>query len=116
MRNIIFYRTEYGYCPVEEFLDSVSGKQAQKITWVLRIIEELDIAPRQYFKKLISTDDLWEIRIQFGNNIFRILGFFDSKNIIVLNHAFTKKTQKIPQKEIKIAEERKRDYFRRKRL
>jgi len=53
-------------------LDSITGKQAQKVTWVLRIIEEFDIVPKQYFKKLISTDDLWEIRIQFGNNIFRL--------------------------------------------
>ena len=94
MRNIIFYRTESGHCPVEEFLDSISGKKAQKVTWVLRIIEEIDIVPKQYFKKLISTDDLWEIRIQLGNNIFRILGFFDGKNIVVLNHAFIKKSQK----------------------
>lgn len=116
MRNIIFYRTDSGYCPVEEFLDSISSKHAQKVTWVLRIVEELDVVPKQYFKKLISTDDLWEIRIQFGNSIFRILGFLDSQNIIILNHAFTKKSQKIPQREIKIAEERKKDYFRRKKI
>jgi len=54
------------------------------------------------------------VRIQLGNNIYRILGFFDGGNMIVLNHAFTKKTQRIPKKEIKIAESRRKDYFRRK--
>ncbi|MBW6499601.1 MAG: type II toxin-antitoxin system RelE/ParE family toxin [Bacteroidales bacterium] len=31
----------------------------------------------------------------------------------MLNHAFQKKTQKTPKQAIKLAEERKRDYFKR---
>ena len=114
MRSIIFYRTESGKCPVEEFLDSLAGKQAKKVTWVLRLIQELDVIPKQYFKKLTNTDDIWEVRIQFGNNIFRILGFFDESKLIILNHAFAKKSQKTPKNDIKIAEQRKTDYLRRK--
>jgi phage-related protein len=76
------------------------------------LIEELDIVPKEYFKKLTGTDDLWEVRIQSGNNIFRILGFFDGKNLVILNHAFIKKSQKTPRKEIKIAEKRKHDYLK----
>ena len=52
--------------------------------------------------------------MQQGNNIFRILGFFDGKDLVILNHAFTKKSQKIPQNEIATAEKRKQDYFKRK--
>mgnify|MGYP006427062601 FL=1 len=74
--------------------------------------EELDIVPKEYFKKLIGTDDLWEVRIQSGNNIFRILGFFDGKNLVILNHAFIKKSQKIAKKEIKLAEKRKLEYLK----
>ena len=58
-----------------------------------------------------GTDDIWEIRVQQGNNIFRILGFFDGKELLILNHACTKKSQKIPLKEIAVAEKRKRNYF-----
>jgi phage-related protein len=76
------------------------------------VTEELDIVPKEYFKKLIGTDDLWEVRIQSGNNIFRILGFFDGKNLVILNHAFIKKSQKIPKKEIKLAEKRKLEYLK----
>lgn len=50
MREIIFYRTASGKCPVEEFLDSLPAKEAQKVTWVLRLIEELPRIPKQYFK------------------------------------------------------------------
>lgn len=34
MREIIFYRTENKRCPVEEFLDTLSDKQVEKILWV----------------------------------------------------------------------------------
>ena len=114
MKEIHFYRSESGSCPVEEFLDSLTGKQAQKVAWVLQLIEEMDIVSTQYFKKLTNTDDLWEVRVQSGNNIFRLLGFIEGNEIIILNHAFQKKTQKTPKKEIQIAEARKRDYLKRR--
>ena len=113
VREIIFYRTESGSCPVEEFLDSLSAKHAQKATWVMQLVEELEIIPVKYFKKMTGTDGLWEIRVQSGNNIFRLFGFLEGNNIIVLNHAFQKKTQKTPKKEIQVSETRKKDYLRR---
>lgn len=88
-----------GRCPVKEFLDSV---------------EELDLVPARYFKKLVGSEDIWEVRVQIGGNIFRILGFLDGAELVVLNHDFQKKTQKTPPKEIRTAEKRKRDYLARK--
>jgi phage-related protein len=104
-----------GKSPIVDFLNSLSGKQAQKVTWVLQLVEELSYVPSTYLKKLVNTDEIWEVRIQVSNNIFRLLGFFDGDNLVVLNHAFQKKTQKTPLKEIKIAENRRRDYLTRKR-
>jgi len=109
--EIVFYRKESGDCPVEEFLDSLSAKQAQKVAWVLELIEDLDIVPVKYFKKMTGTNDLWEVRVQSGNNIFRILGFIEKNSFVILNHAFQKKTQKTPKKEIAIAEDRKKDHL-----
>ena len=114
MRKIKFYKLETGKCPVEEFFDSLSNKQFEKISFVLDLIERIDIVPSKYFKKLKGTDDIWEVRVQQGNNIFRVLGFFDGNDLVVLNHAFTKKSQKIPKKEIAVAEKRKRNYFTKK--
>ena len=114
MREIIFYRTQTNECPIEQFLDSLNSKQAQKVTWVLQLIEELELIPATYFKKLTNTDDLWEIRVQQGNNIFRLLGFFDAENFVVLTNGFQKKTQKTPQSEILLSEQRKKDYLIRK--
>jgi len=115
MRRINFFSTESGNKPVQEFLDSLSDKQAGKILWVLRLVREYEKVPRQYLKKLINTDGLWEIRtVQSGNN-FRLLGFFDSDELIILTNGFQKKTQKTPKKEITLAQKRKKIYLARKK-
>ena len=62
--------------------------------WVLRLIEELDRVPTQYLKKLVNTEDVWEVRTQVRNNIFHLLGFFDGENLLILSSGFAKKTQK----------------------
>ncbi len=115
MRDIGFYRTQAGNSPVEEFLESLSGKQTTKVTWVLQLVSELEIVPSQYFKKLPGTDDLCEVSADIGRDAFRLLGFFDGSKLVILGHAFAKKTQKIPRSDIVLAEQRKRDYFRRKK-
>jgi len=110
---IRFYRTSSGKCPVEEFLDSLSGKAAPKVTWVLQLFEESDAIPERYLKKL--TSDIWECRIQFGGNTFRVLCFFDGPEV-VLTHGFQKKTRKIPRIEIEKAESHRRDYLDRREV
>ena len=70
------------------------------------MVEENINVLSKYFKKMVNTDNLWEVRVNFGSNIFRILCFFDGSEIIILTHAFQKKTPKIPRQAIKIAEKR----------
>lgn len=115
MRDVIFYRSAKGDEPVREFLDSLNSKNAQKIIWVLALVENMRIVPKQYFKKLVGTEDICEVRIDSANDTFRLLGFFDSGNLIILTNGFTKKTERTPKNEIRIAEERKRDYLSRKK-
>jgi phage-related protein len=113
MLEVRFYRTKSGDCPVEEFLDELSGKQAQKVVWVLRLIQELEPVPSQYLKKLVDTDDLWEVRAQHGGDTFRLLGFLDGSRL-VLTGGFAKKTEKTPPREIALAEKRRQDYMSRR--
>jgi phage-related protein len=67
-----------------------------------------------YFKKLIGTEDVWECRIQFGSNIYRIFCFFDSHSVLILTHGFEKKSMKTPKREIEMAEAYRRDFLKRK--
>ncbi len=81
VKTILFYRTASGKCPVKEHLDSLTDIQATKIAWVLKLIRELDLIPLKYFKKLVNTDDIWETRVDVGENTFRLLGFFSWSRI-----------------------------------
>jgi len=110
---VLFYRTVDGKCPVQEFLDSLPGRVTQKIVWALRLLEDMDIVPASYFKKLAGTEDIWECRIQFGSNAYRIFCFF-LNNSVLLTHGFVKKSQKTPVGEIERAEAYRRDFFKRR--
>jgi phage-related protein len=115
MREVNFYQLESGKYPAKEFLNSLTGKQAKKVTWILELFEETSIVPKQYFEKLRNTNDIWAIRIIYSGDIFRLLGFFEPDGNFMITNGFAKKTQKTPLSEIKIAEERKRKYYERKK-
>ncbi len=115
MREVRFYRPASGRCPIRDFLDSLAAKAAQKVTWVLRLVEELDPVPRQYFKKLRDTSFLWEVRAQHGDKTYRLLGFFDGPRLVVLTNGLAKKSKKTPPQEIALARDRRLDYLSRRR-
>lgn len=115
MRDVEFYRSMSGNSPVEEFLDSLSDQHAQKVLWVLRLIERMDIVPRQYFKKLAGTGYMWEVRVQCGSNSYRLLGFLDGPAQLILTGGFSKKQRKTPGREIDLAVRRRTDYLNRRK-
>ena len=114
-REIIFYESSEGQKPIHRFLDKLDAKQAKKVAWTLQLVEEQKNVSVKYFKKMSNTDDLWEIRVGYSSNIFRFLCFFDGATLVVISHAFQKKTQKTPEQAIKTALKRKKEYFRRKK-
>jgi phage-related protein len=111
MKDIIFYKLRSGKSPIDEFLDSLSSKEAQKVVWVLQLIEETETISTKFYKSLSNTDDIIEVRVQHGSNNFRLLGFEHDSNFVVLTNGFRKKDQKVPRKEIELAQKRKKEYL-----
>ena len=105
MRTVIFYKDYF-----REFFEKQNDKVKSKIIWTFDLIEEVKQVPESYLKHIEDTDGLYEIRIQFGNDIFRIFCFFDKGQLVVLANGFQKKTQKTPRKEINKALEIKKQY------
>lgn len=103
-----------GKCPVKDHLDAMTDTQAKKVAWVLKLIREIDQVPSNYFKKLVNTNDIWEVRIDAGKDTFRLLGFFYGQDVIILTNSFQKKSQKTPIMEIQLAEKRKKEYLSRR--
>lgn len=75
----------------------------------MQIVISVQRVSTKFFKHL--EDGIYEIRIEVGNNIYRIFTFFDDNKLVVLLHGFQKKTQKIPKKEIEQAKKLRRDYY-----
>jgi phage-related protein len=108
-RQIIFYERYF----VEFYLDQ-DEKVQEKIDYVFKIIKSVQKIPKKFLDHMTGTDGLFEIRIEFEGNIFRIFCCFDKGNLVVLFNAFQKKTQKTPKKEIQMAIKLKQEYFRSK--
>ena len=114
MREIVFYQTWSGRSPVEEFISALPTREQEKIATVLDAVRSDQRVRRKYLKKLAGTDQLWEVRVEYRRRAIRILGFFDGNRLIVLVSAFAKKSQQTPVTEIRTAEERRRDYYRKR--
>jgi phage-related protein len=106
-RKLIFFKNFF-----EDFFNSLPAKVQDKIDYVLFLVTVADRIPSKFFEHLSGTDGLYEIRIEFESNIYRIFCCFDSGNLIVLFNGFQKKSQKTPQSEIDKALKIKEEYFR----
>jgi phage-related protein len=104
-REVIFYG-EYFW----EFYYKQSRKVKDKITWTIGLLKYLEVVPEKYLKHIEETD-LYEIRVSFGNNIFRIFCFFDKDRLVIVINGFQKKTQKTPRNEIDRAIRLKKEYY-----
>ena len=86
-----------------------------KIIWTLDLIEEIQRVPETYLKYIENTDGLYEIRVQFGSDIYRIFCFFDKDKLVILANGFQKKSNKTPKQEIEKALKIKVEYESEKR-
>jgi phage-related protein len=105
-RQIIFYKHYF-----QEFYIDANDKIKEKIGYVFRLIKTVEKVPEKFLKHLEGTDGLYEIRVEVGNNIYRIFCCFDKGNLVVLFNAFQKKSQKTPAQEIELAKKLKIEYF-----
>lgn len=89
IRTIYLYKDYF-----TDFFNKQKKKVKDKIIWTFKLIETIQLVPEEYLKHLESTDGLYEIRVQFGSDIFRIFCFFNEGKLIVLANGFQKKTKK----------------------
>ena len=94
-----------------DFYKKLHEEVQEKIEWVFELVKTADKIPKKYFDHFTNTDGLFEIRIEYESNIYRIICFFDKGNVVVLINSFQKKSQKTPPNELKLAKELKKQYF-----
>jgi phage-related protein len=105
-RKIIFHK--------EYFLDfyrSLDDKVKSKIQYVFDLVRQVDRVPEKFLAPISGHEGLFEIRIEYQSNIYRVFCCFDEGRIVVLFNGFQKKTQKTPKEEIERAMRLKKEYF-----
>ena len=108
MRKIIAYRNCFS-----DFIKKLSADEINKIRRALDLFKVEDKMPRHFIKFI--RDGVYEFRVNYGNNEFRIFFIYDGDTVVVLFNAFKKKTQKTPDNEIKKAVKLKEEYYAAKR-
>ena len=108
-RKIIFYESYF-----IDFYLKQSGKVQEKIEYIFRLIRQVEKVSRKFLCLIEGAEGLYEIRVEYGSNIYRIFCCFDEGNLVVLFNGFQKKTGKTPQKEIEKALRLKKEYFNKK--
>jgi len=107
-RKIITYG---GY--FERFKETLLPKVSIKLDYIISLLETNDRVPRKFIGYI--RDGLFELRMEFDGNIYRVFFIFDEGQIVVLFNGFQKKTQKMPQNEIEKALRIKETYYADKR-
>lgn len=110
VRKIIFYEDHF-----IEFYKNQDDKVKSKIQYVFELIKQVERVPEKFLKHLEGTDGLFEVRIEYQSNIFRIFCCFDEGRLVVLFNGFQKKTQKTPKVEIEKAENLMKEYYQSKK-
>ena len=114
MYRIHLYQTSGGESPVRRFIEELSAKGQAKVGGALDYLSQQGPALRRPHAAHVR-GKLWELRVSLGRNEYRLMYFFMRGQVIVVAHAFTKKTQAIPAREIETAERRMWDYEERAR-
>lgn len=109
-RNLVLYKDYFS-----DFYDALPPEVEKKTDYVLNRVMTEDIIPVRYFKHIVEVKGLYEIRIEFESNIYRIFCCLDEGQVVVLFNGFQKKTQKTPSKQIKQARKIMNEYFKEKK-
>ena len=116
--EIELYEKVDGEIPVLDFILSLGPKQQAKVFREIELLKKFGNELHfPHVRKMEGEkyNSLWELRIEFASDAFRIFYFMYYQNRSILLHGFSKKTQKTPAKELETAFNRMNDYLRRKR-
>jgi len=100
-------KTYGGY--FESFKETLTEKEQDKIDYCLLLLKTQDRVPAKFIGYI--RNGLYELRIEYNSNIYRVFFIFDNNNIVVLFNGFNKKTQKTPPEEIIKALKIKDEYY-----
>ena len=106
MRTIKVYKNYY-----KDFYLAQTVQVRKKIDFVIELIKRLDRVPGNYLSQIKGVEGLFEIRVEYAGNIYRIFCCNDEGQLVILFNGFQKKTQKTPKEQILRAKAIMKEYF-----
>lgn len=100
--SIEYYVEDNGHVPVREFLLALDEKTYARFLWSLEQLRSRNVRARPPLARHLE-GKVWELREESSTNTYRILYVFFTGRRIVLLHAFAKKTQRLPRRELTAA-------------
>ena len=110
-RQIIFHGEYF-----VDFYKELNIEVKSKFQYVFELIRQVEMVPKKFLAPMTGYEGLFEVRIEYQSNIYRVFCCFDKGKLVVLLNGFQKKTQKTPKKEIEKAMRLKEEYFNQKKL
>lgn len=93
----------------KDFIGTLSDAEARKVFYVIDMLKTQERVNTKFVKYL--RNEIFELRAEHGNNIFRVFFIFDDGNVVLLFNGFQKKTQKTSEKEINKVIQLKKEYY-----
>jgi phage-related protein len=102
-----YYRTSAGACPVEDFLDTLTEADAAAVLAAMKEVQEEGNKVAHFLR-----GEIYEARARGKDRIYRVLFSQEGKHdrILLALEAFPKKTDKVPDHEIELAQKRLADW------
>ena len=105
-RKIVFYKNYF-----LDFYKNLDKEVKTKIQYVFELIQQVENVPVKFLKSIAGYDGVFEIRVEYQSNIYRIFCTFDEGKLVVVFNGFQKKSQKTPKQVLEKAYRLKNEYF-----
>ena len=106
VRKVVVFEDHF-----KEFRKTLGREALKKLYQVLTLIMMVKVVPARFLKAIEGRKGLFEIRVEQGNNIYRVYCCFDEENLVILFNGFQKKTQKTPIEQLDKAEALMKKYY-----
>lgn len=110
VRQVIVFEDHF-----REFKQNIDKDVLKKLYQIFILIMTMDVVPTKFLRAIKGRRGLYEIRLDYEGNIYRIFCCFDEGNLVVLFNGFQKKSWKIPSSQLDIAENLMKKYYNLKR-
>ncbi|MDR0995165.1 MAG: type II toxin-antitoxin system RelE/ParE family toxin [Tannerella sp.] len=107
IRSLKAYKNYY-----QDFIQSLNAGAREKVLYGVLLLRTQDRLPAKYVKFI--GNGLFELRVEWQSNIYRLFFCYDEGRIIVVFNCFQKKSQKTPRKELEKAYRLMEEYYNEK--